>query len=97
MIIFIYFPIHLIITRLFKTTNRMIGNLITNHIGSDMIIPEISSFVSCTNGCITSLLCCYFFRNVYTCKIWNKSNLDECVKDITIKDSLVQSINEGAI
>ena len=92
-IIFICFPIHLIITRLFKTTNR----LITQHIENKMIIPEISSLVSCTNGCITSLLCCYFFRNVYTCKIWNKSNLDECVKDITIKDSLVQSINEGAI
>lgn len=92
MIIFIYFPIHLIITRLFKTTNRMIGNLITNHIGSDMIIPEISSFVSCTNGCITSLLCYY-----YTCKICNKSNLDERVKDIPMKDSLVQSFDEEAI
>ena len=96
-IIFICFPIHLIITRLFKTTNRLIGNLITEHIGNKMIIPEISSFVSCTNGCITSLLCCYFFRNVYTCKIWNKSKLDERVKDISMKDSLIQSFDEEAI
>lgn len=96
-IIFICFPIHLIITRLFKTTNRLIGGLMTDHIGNNMIIPEISSFVSCTNGCITSLLCCYFFRNVYTCKIWNKSKLDERVKDISLKDSFIQSFDEEAI
>ena len=91
-IIFICFPIHLIITRLFKSTNR----IIVEHTGNenDMIIPEISSFVSCTNGCITSILCCYFFRNVYTCKVWNKTNLDERVKDIPMKDSLVQSFDE---
>ena len=93
--IFICFPIHLIITRFFKSLNRYIDNMVTTSFGADMLVPEMSSFISCTNGCITSLLCCYFFRNVYTCKIWKKSNLDGVSKEIAMTESLMQSFDEG--
>lgn len=70
-IIFYCFPIYLIVSRVFKGLNREInqrgGSIFTG-------LKEIGSILTCLNGGFNSLLCCYFFRGVYTCKCCNRED-----------------------
>lgn len=95
LIIFICFPIHLVITRIFKSLNRFFSQAIMSAGGNKRPLQEINTFFSCFNGAFLSIFCCYFFRGVFSCKCCNNdSKLAEPSVEIPIKSSLLKELDD---